>query len=60
MFSLTEEFAKAQYDYTRERLSASARPRVIDDEPVRPGRHRAGVFALLFHRHRLRPSLPDC
>lgn len=57
MFSLTEEFAKAQYDYTRERLRSNARPRDYDDE--RPAQHRAGVFAALFHRHRLHPSLPD-
>ncbi|SHN43578.1 hypothetical protein [Cryptosporangium aurantiacum] len=58
MFSLTEEFAKAQYDYTRERLRADVRPRVEKDE--RPARRRTGMFTHLFARHRLRPSLPDC
>ncbi|WP_170323609.1 hypothetical protein [Cryptosporangium phraense] len=53
MFSLTEEFAKAQYDYTRERLAAGARRRPDEDAP---GRHRASLRTLLFARSRLRPS----
>jgi hypothetical protein len=57
MFSLTEEFAKAQYDYTRERLGTGP-ARVFDAE--RPRRHRAGWFTVLFARHRLRPTVPDC
>ncbi|WP_157017979.1 hypothetical protein [Cryptosporangium arvum] len=57
MFSITEEFAKAQYDYTRERLGTG--PRRADTEQS-PRRHRAGVFTLLFARHRLQPSAPDC
>ena len=57
MFSLTEEFAKAQYEYTRERLGTGP-ARMIDAE--RPGRHRAGWFTMLFPRHRLRPRVTDC
>jgi hypothetical protein len=57
MFSLTEEFAKAQYDYTRERLGTGP-ARVID--AALPGRHRAGWFTVLFARQRLRPTVPDC
>ncbi|MFG1922270.1 hypothetical protein [Cryptosporangium sp. NPDC048952] len=57
MFSLTEDFVKAQYDYTRERLGSGA-PRA--DQEDRPRRHRAGLFTLMFARHRLRPSGPDC
>jgi hypothetical protein len=53
MFTLTDEFARAQYDYTRERISGHARPRV--DAP--DGRRRRSVVAALFKR-RLRPSLP--
>ncbi|GAA0232691.1 hypothetical protein [Cryptosporangium japonicum] len=56
MFSLTEDFMKAQYDYTRERLGTGA-PRIDVEE--RPRRHRAGVFTLLFARHRLQPTAPD-
>ncbi|MFI5952464.1 hypothetical protein [Cryptosporangium sp. NPDC051539] len=53
MFSLTEEFAKAQYDYTRERLSRGAPRREAGE---RPGRHRARLATLLFARSKLRPS----
>ena len=53
MFSLTDEFARAQYDYARERLSGIARPR-IDAPDAKRRRH---VVAALFTR-RLRPSPP--
>jgi hypothetical protein len=55
MFSLTDEFARAQYDYTRERLLANKRPRrdeFTDDAP-------RGLLPAFFHRHpryRLRSS----
>ena len=57
MFSLTEDFAKAQYDYTLERLGTGP---ARNPDADRPRRHRAGLFALLFARHRLRQPVPDC
>lgn len=61
MFSITEDFAKAQYDYTRERLGSGPRRPGAEPHPRRRGAgRRAGFKALLFHRNRLRPALPDC
>jgi hypothetical protein len=57
MFSLSEDFVRAQHDYTRERLGTGVRHKV-DEE--RPGRHRSSLFTRLFARSRLRPSLHDC
>jgi hypothetical protein len=51
MTTMTEEFARAQYDYTRERMLANTRPR--------GERHRGGTLAAL-RRHltrRVHPSL---
>jgi hypothetical protein len=47
MFSLTDEFVRAQHEYTRERLSGHARPR--RDGPSDHGTRR-GLLSALFHR----------
>lgn len=52
MFSLTEDFARAQFDYTRERLAGQTRPR--RDEPTKP-RHSKLVAALSRRRRFLKP-----
>jgi len=57
MFSISEDYAKAHYDYTRERLGVGPCRRV---DVERPERRRPGWFAALFTRHHLQPSLPDC
>ena len=55
MFSLTEEFARAQFDYARERLAGQAQPR--RDQLAKP-RHGKLVAMLARRRQQtLRPSM---
>lgn len=55
MFSLTEEFARAQLDYARERLAGQAHRRV--DPPTNPRRGKLVAALVRLRQRRLRPSM---